>query len=170
MQEQLSSHRTSIHSKMFWKMLVDRLKLKCLTGSRDGSGLVSHHCWSTLSSLLFLLFLPVPHPLSDLFVFILQDFTLPRPSPKQNESICPRVLHHPLDQQLLKDKDTSHSSLSSSPSTMPTMYYNVLQLCTTTCKWLVNKELIFFHHENFHLKDDIHKITKWIMVLRLNLW
>ena len=148
---------------MFWKTLVDRLELKCLMGSRDGSGLVSHHCWSTLSGLLFLLFLPLPHPLADLFVFILQDFTLPRPSPKQNESICPRVLHHPLDPQLLKDKDTSHSSLSSSPSTMPTMYH-------TTCKWLVNKELIVFHHENFHLRDDIHKITKWIMVLRFNLW
>ena len=54
--------------------------------------------------------LSVPHPLSDLFVFILQDFTLPRPSPNQTESICPRVLHRPLDYQLLKDKGTSYSS------------------------------------------------------------
>lgn len=162
MQEQLSSHRTSIPSKMFWKTLVYRLKLKCLMGSRDGSGLVSCHFWSTLSCLLFLLFLPVPHPLSDLFVFSLQDFTLPRPSPNQTENICPRVLHHPLDYQLLKDKDTSHSCLSS-PSTMPAMYY-------TTYKWLVSKELIFFHNENFHVRDDIHKITKWIMVLNFNLW
>lgn len=34
MQEQLSSHRTSIPSNMFWKTLVYRLKFKCLTGSR----------------------------------------------------------------------------------------------------------------------------------------
>lgn len=144
MQEQLSSHRTSIPSNMFWKMLVYRLKLKCLMGSRGGSGLVSCHFRSMLSCLLFLLFLPVPHPLSDLFVFILQDFTLPRPSPKQTESIFPHVLHHPFDYQLLKDKATSYSSFSSSPSTMPAMYY-------ATYKLLVNKELIFFHNENFYL-------------------
>lgn len=107
MQEQLSSHRTSIHSKMFWKKLVYRLKLKCLMGSRDVSGLVSHHSWSTLSSVLFLLFLPVPHPLSDLFVFTLLDFTLPRPSPKQNGSSCPRALHHPSDYQLSKTRTHS---------------------------------------------------------------
>lgn len=98
MQEQLSSHRTSIPSNMFWKTLVYGLQ-----PSRDGSGLVSCHSRSTLSCLLFLLF----PPCSPSFIW---PVCIHPPRLHKTESICPRVLHRPLYYQLVKDKGTSYSS------------------------------------------------------------
>ena len=118
MQEQLSSHRTSIPSNMFWKTLVYRLQ-----PSRDGSGLVSCHSRSTLSCLLFLLF-PLCSP-SSIWPVCIHPPRLhtTKALTKSDWKHLPSCLASPFRLSAPQRQGHIILILSSSPGTMPAMCY-----------------------------------------------